>query len=152
MKRPQLVLHRADEWLARQLADLAAESRWLIRTAATRETALGFLRDPRPTVAFIHIDPHDDSTEGCELLAECHCANPDAALVAASEAKLPDVDRVAWTGMLFDLGARYVLFPPLNRPVLEDLTSGLMATAIQRLGGPAPAAPPGEVIDLAEED
>ena len=37
--------------------------------------------------------------------------------------------------MLFDLGARYVLFPPLTKPVLEDLASGLMASAVRRVMG-----------------
>ena len=89
---------------------------------------------------------------------------PDVPVVAVSDVKLNDADRVAWTAALFDLGARYVLFPPLTKPVLEDVVSGLMAAAVGRqIGGP-PAAKPAapkprprpksedDVIDLADED
>jgi hypothetical protein len=79
--------------------------------------------------------------------------------------KLSDADRIAWTAALIDLGARYVLFPPLTKPVLEDVISGLMAAAIRRVVGAAAGAPAGaakpkrvrpkpadEVIDLADEE
>jgi hypothetical protein len=33
------------------------------------------------------------------------------------------------------------LFPPLTRPVLEDVVSGLMAAAIRRVVGDAPPEP-----------
>ena len=61
--------------------------------------------------------------------------------------------RAVWTATAFDLGARFVLFPPLTRPVLEELAGGLMSAVIRRAGGPAPAPPAeGDVIDLAEDD
>jgi hypothetical protein len=81
------------------------------------------------------------------LIAELHRVAPDAAVVAVSDEKLSEPDRAAWTAVLLDLGARYVLFPPLTQPVLEDLAGGLMpGTAL------GPAAPGDDVIDLADED
>jgi hypothetical protein len=101
------------------------------------------------------------------LIADVRTAHPDVPVIAVSDVKLSDADRGAWTAALFDLGARYVLFPPLTRPVLEDVVSGLMAAAIRRTIGPeaakAPATPASkdkpkskskpadDVIDLADE-
>ena len=71
-----------------------------------------------------------------------------------SDVKLPDAERTAWTAALLDLGARYVLFPPLTRPVLEDVVSGLMTATIGRIVGesvPSKPARTERVIDLADE-
>lgn len=144
--RPQLVIHDPDDWLARQLADLAAEARWVVRLPKTPKAARGFLTALRPTLLFTRVEPHQESAESCALIADVHRLNPDAAIVAVSDVKLPDADRVAWTATLFDLGARYVLFPPLTRPILEDLASGLMASCVMRVGETS------DVIDLADED
>lgn len=155
MRHPQLVIVAADDWLARQLGPLAGESRWLVRQPRTSDSALSLTREPgRPTVLFVLVEPGGDRTEPFALIADAHRLVPDAAVVAVSDLKLSDADRVAWTAVLLDLGARYVLFPPLSRPVLEDVASGLMAAAVRRVvgGGAPPAAPPPEeVIDLAGE-
>jgi hypothetical protein len=146
--KPQLVIHDPDDWLARHLADLAAEARWVVRRPNTGPATLGFIHAARPTLLFTRVEPHEDSGASCSLIAEARRLNPDAAIVAISDVKLPDADRIAWTAVLFDLGVRYVLFPPLTKPVLEDLASGLMAAAVKRFGQPAPDG----LIDLADED
>lgn len=143
MKRPQLVV--LDPEIARQLADHAAENRWLVRSAKTLFAARELTRDRRPTVVFLTFSPADPAV--VELVADLHRTVPDTAVVAVSDEKLSEPDRAAWTAVLMDIGARYVLFPPLTKPVLEDLASGLMQGAV--LG---PAAPGEEVIDLADED
>lgn len=145
--KPQLVIHDPDDWLARQLADLAAESRWVVRLPKTAKATLGFLHPSRPTLLFTRIDPHEDSGDSCKLVADANRLAPDATIVGVSDVKLPDADRLAWTAVLFDLGCRYVLFPPLTKPVLEDVASGLMASSVHRLGTEAE-----DVIDLADHD
>lgn len=146
--KPQLVIHDPDDWLARQLADLATESRWVVRLPRSAKATLAFLHTDRPTLLFTRIDPHEDSGATCRLVAEANRLAPDAAIVAVSDVKLPDADRIAWTAVLFDLGCRYVLFPPLTKPVLEDVASGLMASSVQRSGG----SEADDVIDLADHD
>ena len=146
MRYPQLIVHDSDGWVARQLAELAGESRWLLREPKTRDAVLALVREIRPTVLFLRIDPAADKHLDIALLAELHRLSPDTAIVAVSDVKLQDADRIAWTAVLFDLGARYVLFPPLSKPILEDLASGLMATAVRKVvGTDAP-------IDLASEE
>jgi hypothetical protein len=70
-----------------------------------------------------------------ELIAEMHNRWPDVPVVAVSDVKLPETERAAWTAALFDLGARYVLFPPLTKVVLEDVVSGLMMACLKRVIG-----------------
>ena len=156
MRHPQLVIVESDEWIAKQLSPLAGESRWLVRQPRKSDDALSLARDGRPTVLFVQVEPGEEKTEAFALIADAHRLAPDAAVVALSDLKLPDADRVAWTAVLLDLGARYVLFPPLSRPVLEDVASGLMTAAVRRVvgGEPPPAAPkPTDgTIDLADEE
>jgi hypothetical protein len=135
-----------DGWVGRQLAELAAENRWTVRPVRTPSAALTYARQRRPTLVFVHVEPGADDPAAVALVADVHRVAPDAAVVAVSDMKLTEADRAAWTAVLFDLGARYVLFPPLSKPVLEDVAIGLMAAA----GGAPPQ--PGEVIDLADED
>ncbi|MFO0799940.1 MAG: hypothetical protein U0804_20915 [Gemmataceae bacterium] len=143
MRRPQLVT--LDPEIARHLADAAAENGWLVRRAKSLTAARELARDRRATVAFLTFSPADPAAVA--LVAELHRAAPDAAVVAVSDEKLSEPDRAAWTAVLMDLGARYVLFPPLTKTVLEDLAGGLMP------GTPlGPAAAREEVIDLADED
>ena len=153
MRFPQLVVCAFDDWTANQFRDLAAEHRWVLRDARRPDAALGLLAEPRPTVLVVQADPAADKFDPLALVADAHHRHPDAAVVVLSDAKLSEDARAAWTAAVLDLGARYVLFPPLTKPVLEDLVSGLMATAVRRAGrDAAPPAPPGPAaIDLAEE-
>ena len=160
MRYPQLVILDSDGWLARQLAELADESRWLVRGPRARGPALDYAREPRPTVLIVRIEPAEEKADAIALIGEVHRVCPDVPVVAVSDVKLPDADRAAWTAVLFDLGARFVLFPPLSKPVLEDVVSGLMAATVRRTIGGEPVSAPGpspprhmeDVIDLADED
>lgn len=176
MRAPQIVVLEADGWIVRHLADLAAEDSWLVRGARGVDTALSLVRERSPCVLIVQVELAEDKPAALKLIADVRRDLPDVPVVAASDVKLSDADRVAWTAALFDLGARYVLFPPLTKPVLEDVVSGLMSAAIRRVIGAAPPPQPeakptapasapkpkakpkkrpkptDEVIDLADED
>jgi hypothetical protein len=158
MRYPQIVTLEPDGWVAGHLRGLAGENRWLVHQPRKPDTALSLVREGRPTVLFVRVEPGEDAAEAVGLIAAAHRLAPDVPVVAVSDAKLPDADRAAWTAVLLDLGARYILFPPLAKPVLEDVASGLMAAAVRRaVGGaasaPGPPRPPAdEVIDLADEE
>ncbi len=168
MRAPQLVIVETDGWIARLLAELATDSAWLVRATRTSDNAMSLVRDRRPSVLVVQVEPGDDKPAALTLISDVSRLCPDVPVVAVSDAKLNDADRVAWTAALFDLGVRYALFPPLTRPVLEDVVSGLMASATRRAGIVTPAvastpdkpkprprpkrmAPAEDVIDLADE-
>lgn len=160
MRAPTLVILEADGWVARQLADLAAEGGWLVRPARAADPAAALVRERRPCVLFVRAELDDAAPGPLRLVAEVAREFPDVPVVVVSDVKLNDADRVQWAAALYDLGARLVLFPPLTRPVLEDAASGLMAAALRRAGcaapapggrAPRPRRPAEEVIDLADE-
>ncbi|QEL19755.1 hypothetical protein [Limnoglobus roseus] len=155
MRHPQLIVLAFDDWLGKQLAEFASDHRWLLKEVRQTGACLALLREPRPTVLLAQLDPHaNDPAAPLVLLADVHLRHPHVATALVSDVKLNEDERVAWTATAFDLGARFVLFPPLSRPVLEDLVGGLMASRIDRTTGEAdvPLPKPREtVIDLAEE-
>jgi hypothetical protein len=153
MKLPQVIVLELDGWLAKQLRELAGENRWLIQQTRTIDTAMSLVRDRRPAVLIVQIEPGEDKPEPLEMIAKTHRLSPDVPIVAISDVKLPDAERAAWTAALLDLGAHYVLFPPLMKPVLEDIISGLMTSAIRTVVGDKPPPPKREeaIIDLAHE-
>lgn len=155
MRYPQIVLLAFDEWLGKQLAEFASEHRWLMREVRQAGACLGQLRDRRPTVLIVQIDPHAQNIlELLQFLNDAHALSTDVATIVVSDIKLNEDERVAWTAILFDLGARFVLFPPLTRPVLEDLVGGLMTAVLKKAGRDVPVLSPRvvePVIDLAEE-
>src|SRR5262245_46678033 len=143
MRYAQVVILAFDEWLGKQLRELAAEARWRLREVRQRAAALALIRDSRPTVLIVQADPHDEKAPAFALLADAHRTCPDVAAVVVCDVKLSEADRVTWAATALDLGARYVLFPPLARPVLEDVVSGLMAAVIRRtVPSDIPVKPP----------
>ena len=166
MRAPQLVVVEYDGWIARHLGDIAAEGAWLVRGTRSVEAGLALARERRPGVLVVQVELAEDNLKALRLIADARVACPDVPVVAVSDVKLSDTDRIAWTAALIDLGARYVLFPPLTKPVLEDVMSGLMAAAIRRVIGAAPPTtgapaaapkpkrqpPTDDLIDLADEE
>lgn len=167
MRAPQIVVLEADGWIARHLTDIAAEGSWMVRGIRGVDAVLPLVRDRRPCVLLVQVELAEDKPAPLRLIAAVYREYPDVPMVAVSDAKMNDADRIAWTAALFDLGARYALFPPLTKPVLEDVVSGLMAVAIQSVVGDSP--PPAsempketkpklrrakkeKMIDLADED
>ena len=151
MRFPQLVILSLDDWLGRQLADLARQRRWLLREGRQFGAVKRMLSPPRPTVLIAQLDPRREEPDGLQFLADVHLNHADIATLAVSDVKInADDERALWTATVLDLGARAVLYPPLPRPVLEEIV-GQMMTAILERTRPG-WEPPGEAaIDLAEE-
>jgi hypothetical protein len=159
MKHPQVIVLEADGWLAKQLRELAGESRWLVRSAKSVDSALTLAKSSGPAVLLVQFEPVEDKLAPLTLVADVSQLVPDVPVVVVADSKASDAERAAWTAALLDLGASYVLFPPLTKPVLEDVVSGLMAATIRRVVGedsplpnlPKPASTE-EIIDLAAEE
>ncbi|HVL12868.1 MAG TPA: hypothetical protein VM529_09895 [Gemmata sp.] len=156
MKHPQVIVLDADGWVAKQLRELAEEGRWLVRTVRGADAALALARERCASVLLVQVELADEPAARPALVAEVCRVCPEVPVVALADAKLPDAERAAWTAALLDLGARYVLFPPITRPVLEDVVSGLMSATVRRVVGEgavfAPLPRRANVIDLADEE
>lgn len=136
MKRPQVIAYESDGWLASQVRRLASESAWLLREPR-RPEALLELANESPAVVMLKLER--DLLEGLSLLAQITEEAPDAPVIVVSDVKMEGHEqRAQLSALAFDLGARYVLFPPLQQSVMEDLVSGLMAATIERTVGISP--------------
>ena len=133
MRFPQIVIRESEGWVARQLHEAAEEHRWLVREPRTLTETRTLVREPRPTLLVLQVEPASEDPAPFALIADVNQRNPDVATIVVSDTKLPDAERVAWTAVLFDLGASFVLFPPLSKSVLEDAATGLLAAAIRRM-------------------
>jgi hypothetical protein len=161
MRHPQILIVAFDDWLRKQLTEFAHDHRWLLKETRQYGACLTLLQEPRPTVLIAQLDPHTENANAAlEFLVAVKQLQPNVAIVVVSDVKMSEDERTVWTATAFDLGARYVLFPPLSRPVLEDLVGGLMASTMAGLNlgrnveatlPPLQKKPTEEVIDLAEE-
>jgi hypothetical protein len=160
VKHPRVITVGADGWLAKQLRELADESRWLVKTARSVDTAMSLVRESTLAVLLVQFEPAEDKPAPLGFIAEVHRTFPDVPVVAVADSKVSDAEQSHWAAALLDLGARYVFFPPLTKPVLEDVVSGLMTATVRRLLGDDAPLPPlpvrtrtsDDVIDLADED
>jgi chemotaxis response regulator CheB len=138
MKLPQVVVYESDGWLADQVRRLAGEHSWLVRESRHADACLTHLADARPAVLLLRLER--ELLDGLTLLSQVSERAPDCPVVLVSDVKMEGAEqRAQLSALAFDLGARYVLFPPLQQPVIEDLVAGLLGAAIQRLVGATPA-------------
>ena len=80
------------------------------------------------------VDTACDGVEALERLTE----NDGGYDLLVSDVKMEGAEqRAQLSALAFDLGTRYVLFPPLQQPVIEDLVAGLMAATVRRVVGAA---------------
>lgn len=149
MKSPLLLLRAPDDWLPTQLREWAADRKWLVRALSQWGAFAAAVEPRRPCVAFLHADLASDAW--AVALADLHRRHPDAAAVVVSDTKLSDDLRASVTAAAVDLGARFVLFPPITRQALEDVASGLAEVVLARVtAASSPDAEP--VLDLREGD
>jgi DNA-binding response OmpR family regulator len=127
MHHPQIVVYESDGVLAGQIGDLARDSRWIVREARHSDACLAFLGEARPAVLLLKLG--NKPIGELDLLARLQARCPECPVVLVSDMKS---DGAAITGIGYDLGARYVMLPPISRSGLEDVVAGLMAATIRR--------------------
>jgi ActR/RegA family two-component response regulator len=157
MKHPQVIVLDADGWVAKQLRELADEGRWFVRTVRSVDAAMSLARERCASVVLVQFELADEKHARLAMIADVHRREPEVPVVALADAKVPDAERATWTAAVLDLGARYVLFPPVTKPVLEDVVSGLMTATVRRVVGEDAVFAPlpkrsADVIDLADEE
>src|SRR5215831_7144688 len=131
MRHPQVVVFEGSGSVAAQLERVAAESRWLLRESRQPEGCLDLVRQARPSVLVLKLERR--LVEELTLLSDVREQAPDCPVVVVSDVKLEGpAQRLNLASLAYDLGARYVMFPPLERSLLEDVTAGLLSAAIRR--------------------
>ena len=133
MRHPQVVVYESDGKIAEELGELVKEHAWLLRESREPVACLNLLRQIRPSVLLLKIERR--LIDELAFLAEVVRVVPDCAVVVVSDVKLESAEqRTNLATLAFDLGARYVMFPPLEESLIEDIVIGLMEATMSRCG------------------
>jgi DNA-binding response OmpR family regulator len=122
---PQILIFAFDDWLANQLRQAAADHRWMIKETRRLDAFRNAFAELRHRVIVIQLE-RTDAAEIYSAIVELRRTQPDNPIIVVSDTKVPDDEKAEWGARWFDLGARFVMFPPLTRATLEDAIVGLM--------------------------
>jgi DNA-binding response OmpR family regulator len=131
MRHPQIVVYEDTGELAALLEPLAKENGWLLRESRQPAACLNLLKQVRPSVLVLKLR---DLLAEFDLISRLNEQAPEVGIILVSDVKLESSDqRLNLSGLAYDLGASYVMFPPMEGPILEDLVAGLMIIARTRM-------------------
>ncbi len=119
MHHPQILVFEPDTRLAALLRPLAEERRWVLREPRQVGPCLQLLRHGGPGVLVIRVGR--DLEREFVLLERVAWLSP-----ATGKIVVGDADQTWLAGLAWDLGADYVLLPPLGRERLGEVVAGLM--------------------------
>jgi hypothetical protein len=120
MHHPQLLIFEHDGKLAAQLRPLAEARRWVVREPRQVGACLRLLWRGGPGVLVLMLGR--DLERAFALLERVSWLSPDTGRVVIGESEH------AWlAGLAWDLGADFVLVPPLGHEMLTEVVAGLMA-------------------------
>src|SRR5271167_759900 len=123
MRHPQVVVYETDGRLAQLLRERVRACRWALREPRQREVCLGLLREGHPTVFVLKAGSKLEAELG--ILERVHALLPDARTVVVG-----DLQNVTLADLAWDLGASFVLFPPLQHEWLPEIVVRLMEAVI----------------------
>jgi DNA-binding NarL/FixJ family response regulator len=120
MQQPQVLAYGVEGRLAEQLQGLAESRRLWLREVRHLQACRNLLRSARPAVLVLRLGR--DVERELSLLAQVQEYFPETATIVVGDADNPPLAGLAW-----DLGAHYVLFPPLPVETLPDIVVKVLA-------------------------
>jgi DNA-binding NtrC family response regulator len=121
MRRAQVVVYETEGRLAEWLRALGATRGWWLRPVRNPARVLNLLRPGEASVVVLKIGR--DLEREYAVLERIHRLFPQVATVVVGETDQPMLAGLAW-----ELGACFVLFPPLPRELLAGIVSTLMGS------------------------
>jgi len=119
MRYPQLVIYEGDGRLAAQLRPVAEAGARAVREPRQAGACLRQLGRGGPSVLVLRVGR--DLEREMTLLERATRLYPDAACVVVAEG-----DQARLAGLAWDLGAAFVVAPPLSRDLLPELVESLL--------------------------
>lgn len=119
MRHPQILVFEPDGRLAASLRLLAEERRWVLREPRQVGPCLRLLQQGGPGVLVIRLGRDLERELG--LLERVARLRPGTGRVVVG-----DGDQTWLAGVAWDLGADFVLLPPMGRERLAEVVAGLM--------------------------
>lgn len=123
MRHPQVVVYETDGRLGQLLRERVRSLRWALREPRQRETCLAHLRDGHPTVFVLKVGSRLEAE--LSLLERVLALLPDARSIVVGDLHNPTLADLAW-----DMGASFVLFPPMPHDWLPEIVVRLMEAVI----------------------
>ncbi len=121
MQQPQVLVYGIEGRLAEQLHELGEQRRLWIREVKHLKACRSLLRTARPAVLVIRLGR--DVEKELALLSHVHDLFPETATVV-----LGDADNAALAGLAWDLGASYVLLPPMPAEALPGIIVTILSS------------------------
>lgn len=142
MNYPRVVVYERDGRLAQLLRQPVQERGWALREPRQTETCLRELAGGSPTVFVLKVGAKLE--QELSILERTSWLEPETRTVVVGDVEHESLADLAW-----DLGASYVLFPPLPREWLAEIVSRLMERAIESR---QPRAEPAPGLDDVQEE
>ncbi len=131
MLHPQIIVKEADGWLAEQIRDVARENSWIVREIRDPIQCEETICSNRPTILLVVMGKK--IIDDLKLVSRIYYCDPDCGIAVFGSTKYEGAaQRAGIAGLLYDVGVRYAMFPPLTKNLIEDLTYGLMSATIRR--------------------
>jgi len=142
MRYPQLLIYESDGRLAELFRRQCAQEktrRFALREPRGQESCLRLLRRGGPSVLVLKAGK--DLVREMTLLERVTWLCPEAAVIVVGDAENTVLAEVAW-----ELGARFVLFPPLPREWLTAIVDGFLTRHDWGAEQPTSAEPGAEIL------
>jgi hypothetical protein len=122
MRYPHVLVYESDGRIAELLRPEIESRKWSLREPRGVDACLRLLGSGGPSVLIVKLGK--DLLRELTLLERVTWLFPDTAAIVVGDAENSLLAGLAW-----DLGASFVLFPPVRRPELLALLVGLIAPA-----------------------
>jgi DNA-binding NtrC family response regulator len=122
MNYPQVLVYETDGKLAAGLQSMSQRHGWRLRELRHAQACLRTLRRHGPGVLVVKLGR--DLERELTLLERVSWLFPDTATIVVGDHANP-----ALAGLVWDLGAHYVLFPPQPMELLPELVEGFLPAA-----------------------
>jgi DNA-binding NarL/FixJ family response regulator len=119
MRRAQVIIYETDDRITQLLRAHGAKCGWWLRPVRNPNRIVSLLRPGEASVVILKTGR--DLEREFAVLERISRAFPDAATIVVG-----DADQPALAGLAWDLGARFVLFPPQPREQLPEIVKSLM--------------------------
>jgi hypothetical protein len=119
MYQTQVITYGLEGILAERLRELAAARRFGLRETSQLAACRSLVQASAPTVLVLHLGTQLERE--LALLEEVHACLPGTAILAIGAA-----DNPVLAGLVWELGARFALFPPLPAEMLLEVIVGFL--------------------------
>ena len=122
MHQTQIVTYKIDGAIAVRLRELAQARRFWLRETSQLDACRNLVQTTAPAILVLVLG--GDLERELTLLEQVHASMPGTSIVALGE-----VDNPVLAGLAWDLGAKFVFFPPTSAHAVNEVIGRLLEEA-----------------------